>query len=142
MTELFTDLYNRADKDAVIPFLQKLEQKERRELVPFLKKELKRFEEWDVRQGFQGEEKIYILRVSAFVCFTEAEIKTLRWWNFPPEEELEKILPWYCPAWLSNYINSENEFNRKSYLTLMDWTEKGDITPTAERIAECHFQRR
>lgn len=134
MIEQFTDLYNRADKDAVIPFLQKLEQKERRELVPFLKKELKRFEEWDVRQGFQGEEKIYILRASAFVCFTEAEIKTLRWWNFPPEEELEKILPWYCPTWLSNYINSENEFNRKSYLTLMDWTEKGYITPTAERI--------
>ena len=73
MTELFTDLYNRADKDAVIPFLQKLEQKERRELVPFLKKELKRFEEWDIRQGFQGEEKIYILRVSASVKHTKAE---------------------------------------------------------------------
>lgn len=134
MTELFIDLYDRADKDAIIPFLQKLNQKERRELVPFLKKELKRFEEWDVRQGFQGEEKIYILKASVFVCFTETEIKTLRWWNFPEEELIEKILPWYCPSWLSDYINNENEFNRKSYLTLMDWTEKGYITPTTERI--------
>lgn len=137
MKEQFIELYNRADQDAIIPFLQKLEQKERRQLVPFVKQEAKRFVSWKVRQGFQGEEKSFILNVTSFVCYTEAEIKQLRWWNFPEVETINRILPWYLPEWFSEYVNRDNDYKtfvRYDYLTIMDWQKKGYVSLTPERI--------
>lgn len=137
MKEQFIELYNRADQDAIIPFLQKLDHKERRQLVPFVKQEAKRFVSWKVRQGFQGEEKSFILNVTAFVCYTEAEIRQLRWWNFPEVETINRILPWYLPDWFSEYVNRDNDYKtfvRYDYLTIMDWQQKGYVSLTPERI--------
>lgn len=137
MKDQFIALYNRADQDAIIPFLQKLNQKERRELVPFVKQEIKRFTDWEVRRGFQGEEKLFILAVTACVCYTETEIKQLRWWEFPDVETFNRILPWYHPDWFSDYVNRDNDYKnfvRYNYSTIMDWQQKGYVSLTPERI--------
>lgn len=126
----------------VIPFLQKLTPKEKRELVPFLKRfKEKVFEHKEIKQkGVLGysfhyepthtEKQRDLVSKAAFVCFNKTDAKRrLSVHDFIKEDYIEDIIPWYKPKWYSDLINEESPWGL-SYEKLMFLYKKEFLQPS------------
>lgn len=139
------ELIDNENETGLIPFLKELNSKEKKELVPIIKKEEKRlctYQDLGERQGWGclgTEKQMHMIRFCIFICYEKVNTRILNPWELPAPEQINKILNWYCPAWFSDYINSlsQEEFHLKiSYLDVIKWTEAGYIRPTPELIVK------
>ncbi|MCD8178645.1 MAG: DUF6493 family protein [Tannerellaceae bacterium] len=140
MKEQFLKIVRNGDKEAILPFLQQLTDKQKKELAPVIRKEEKYLSETVQLSsnsfGFRGTStQMDIVSISAFFCFNRGEGMKISPWKFPDEETLEILLPVYCPDWFADYMSS-HEYFRIHYLTMMKWVESGylPIAPP-ERLA-------
>ena len=108
----------------MISFLKDLSTAERRGLVPEIRKIDAYYNIWENRNG----EKERVNNIAKFVCYPPSEGRQIRQWNLPKVEDLDLILPWYCPPGFSEY-----QFQR-SYKYLIKWEQAGYLTLTPEII--------
>lgn len=128
------------EKD-VLPFLKKLNPKDKKALVPFLKKLLKKIYEY--RLDEKGYGPIYtntkrdIVDKTCFVCFTKKD--ALKTWQISSacvsNDYLENIIPWYTPSWYSDLINETIPHNL-SYEKMMQLCKEGILQPARALIVD------
>ncbi|MBL6446772.1 hypothetical protein JMN32_10645 [Fulvivirga sp. 29W222] len=157
MTDLMTpaerigDLIKNEKESEVIPFLQKLDKKEKKEVA----KALKEFEYvWEFNfkeersggsvfrtsstpKGTEAQKKIFT--ILSFVCNNQRDYNKA--WGARRQMTkalMDQILPWYCPTWLEKDINdiSDGSWAQTplNYDELVDLEEKGYVTLTPELI--------
>jgi hypothetical protein len=132
MKEEFLEILNRADKEAILPFLKKLTIEERRELVPVLKKEYKQYDSW--RERRDAGDRLPVLQVAQFVCFTATDAKRLNQWDIPNTDVVEQIMEWYCPEWFIRLFTEAEFYTNRTYETVSKWQDKGYVEPSPELI--------
>ncbi|VXB55064.1 DUF6493 family protein [Maribacter litoralis] len=131
------------EKD-IIPFLKKLNPKDKRELVPFLKKlKEKIFERYDVTEKTKwgmsyttkpvhSEAKRNLVNKACYVCFNKTDTKKA-FFNVSQlsvsDDYLENIIPWYIPKWYSNLINEDMPWEL-NYEKMMALYKKGLLEPS------------
>lgn len=129
MKDKLLEFIENTDRDGVITFLQNLTSKERKALAPAIKEYEKRYDDdWEKQREPNAWDKRAVNNIAAFICFPPAEAKKLFRWRMPTLEEIDKILPWYCPESFGEY-----PFVR-SYNYLIKWQQAGYLSLTEEQI--------
>ncbi|MEO6979819.1 MAG: DUF6493 family protein, partial [Mucilaginibacter sp.] len=138
ITEQLTRIIETIQENELIPFLKSLDDKQRKALGPGLKKLQKDYskflnidgtssysDSWSARQN--------MLAAAAFVCFNLKEFDQGSSWSIINRDDLNKILPWYCPGWLTEYaMNRANSFTRATfdYRWYMELVDQGYVQET------------
>ena len=127
---------NSVEKEIVLDFLDALSEKECKSLVPSIKKFEKYYNKFlkldESRYGIRGTENQRIaISYAGYYCMNKNDFrKHIRWlpFDFYRDESIYR----FKPSWFSDFIN---EFHTiPDYLTLMEYEEKGYLTPTKELI--------
>lgn len=149
--ERISDIIKNEKESEVIPFLQKLDNKEKKEVA----KALKGFEyvwEYNFKEersngvafrssttpkGTEAQKKIFT--ILSFVCNNQRDYNKA--WGarrYMTKALMDQILPWYCPTWLEKEVNEINDGSWAqtplNYGELVDLEEKGYVTLTPELI--------
>ncbi|GEM_PF-3208681 len=139
------------DEKAIIPFLQQLDEAQKKALLPQLSKTAKEYLE--IKDRLINHKHFYakkaslkqerILNYSIFVCTKDANSSLHKWLNVKQlitSFTVTHLLNWYCPAWLSAYIN---EFGQQkvippnlTYDLVISMMEKGYIQPSELLLAK------
>ena len=144
LEEQYTSLLKNEDEKGLLTFLQSLTINDKRTFTPFVKKLGKEYSAFNEQNGRwtpkATTEQRNLLSYTFFVCYNYKEIQKENPAWILSREHLEKILPWYTPSWLSDYINSfgNNEWlpYALDYGYLMNLANRGVVTPTPQLIAK------
>ncbi|NDV66124.1 DUF6493 family protein [Bacteroides sp. 224] len=129
MKDKLLEFIENQDRNGMITFLQALTIEERRSLVPEIEQYDQLYDDDKEKKRAPGAwDKRAVNNIAAFVCFPPAEAKKIWRWRMPKPEELDKILPWYCPKDFGDY-----QFLR-SYEYLIKWEQAGYLSLTEEEI--------
>ncbi|WP_053991392.1 DUF6493 family protein [Mangrovimonas sp. TPBH4] len=135
------------EKD-IIPFLKNLTPKDKRELVPFLKKfQEKIFEHYSIEEKtkwgisysskpMHSDAKRDLVSKACYVCFNKTDIKKV-FFNVSQlsinDDYLNNIIPWYTPKWYGDLINEELHWGL-SYEKMMLLKKKELLIPSRALI--------
>jgi hypothetical protein len=139
----YTTLLEQNCDGEIISFFQGRSLKERGELAPLVKKLAKEYFTYQQHGNTwtpkATEPQRQILNVSFFVCYDKKDFYRENPAWLLSREYLDKILPWYCPAWLNDYVNrfADNGWLPfgLDYGYLMELTDRGFIKPLPQLIA-------
>lgn len=130
------------EKD-ILPLLKGLDKKQKKELVPAIKKLQKHYSEFIQQgnttsysqRGTTSQKKL--LGLAGFVCFNQKEFEQGNDGGTFNKQELTPILNWYCPDWFQSYFDSMagNEFLAFDYDWYMELIENGYLQPNRQFIA-------
>jgi len=148
LPEQLTALIEASNEFALINFLKTLTDKDKKQVTPQLKKLIKEYDEFGEIEGILSpfghktmgylkgtDVQRELLKKTAFACLTRTEFTRIagQWWFSP--EKVASILDWYCPPWLSDYLNDKDASIFANYHWVVEMTEKGQIRPSKELIA-------
>jgi len=116
----------------VIPFLKKLDKRQKKELYPVLKKLQKYYTNYV--EGATGsysmrgtQAQSLILSTAAFTCYNQKDFEQSSSYGIINREKLNPILAWYCPDWFNSYVDKlsqqeyvGNYFDYDWYLELIE----------------------
>lgn len=125
----------------IIPFLKKLNVKQKKELVPTIKM----LNEKHQRREYNKHSKIFecissdkqrsLINKAKFVCFDKTDYKKHGWLNHVFSENfIEEILPWYVPKWFGDLLNEEKPWVM-DYNAMMNLYHKSLLNPSNGLIA-------
>ena len=129
----------------LIPFLQALTEAEKLTLIPYLQvlnqEYLAYYGQGYTRGRRATETQVRILGLAALVCLDRESFEKISvHYQVLSEEVLEGILPWYCPAWFSDYVNHYAESHYLpacfSYHYLIRLMQKGWVRPQEEVVTQ------
>lgn len=149
MKEQLTHLIENEREEDLIPFLRSLDPKQRKSLVPHVKKLNKEYLEYksvtlDNKTTFTSiatTSQRQMLGIASFVLFNLSEFE--RSWaasQVLEKETLARISHWYCPPWFSDFINKYGEAEYTPYFISYEWvmelTEQGYLVPAKNLLAK------
>ncbi len=130
---------------ALIPFLQSLTEADKLTLIPYLQVLNQEYLEY-YGQGYTRGRKatdthVQILGLASFVCLDRESFEKIDVHDqILHERVLESVLPWYCPAWFSDYVNhyaaSHYLPTSFSYDYLIRLMQKGWVRPQEEVVTQ------
>ena len=141
----FTKILLREEGSALISFLQSLTETEKLTLIPYLQVLNQEYLTYDGQGYTRGrratEAQARILGLASFVCLDRESFEKVGvHYQVLNEEVLETVLPWYCPAWFSDYVNYYAESHYLptcfSYDYLVRLMQKGWVRPQEEVVTQ------
>lgn len=145
----FISILEKESIDDLIPFLQTLDAKQKKELAAALKEVNKEYLSFitvrvdNASKLKQKASKIQreMIWITGFVCCSLSEFERIEMHVWILESAvLEKVIGWYCPDWFSEFVNRQikKEFLIQilHYEWIMDLTEKGYLIPSKELIVQ------
>ncbi len=139
-------LVEKSQEGNLMSFLKVLDNTQKKELVPHLKKLAKEYNEF--RQvsknsyDYRGTAtQRHIIQIASFVCFSRADYEKspLSVWMIG-EKVTAKILEWYCPDWFSDFVNKQANLEFLPHYLNYDWimemSDKGFVKPGKELLAK------
>ena len=140
--DTFNTLVEKEDLEGTYAFLAGLSHKERRKLVPFIKK-LDKSKSKYVQKGLSwssvGSPTQFLqLHVGFFVCMTQKELEKVRWLRLE-EKHIRRIFAFYKPDWFGDFVNFLSEQNnwvpfRMEYEWMMELARAGILSPESPLI--------
>lgn len=138
----YGDIIASGNSEQLIRFLKPLGEKEKKALVPLIKKDVKRlytFQKLDDRGhwGYLGtKEQQDMLAVATLACYGRSDCKSIKHDLLFPNRVIDRVLDWYCPEWFSDYVDSlkDREHIPICYEQLADWLAKGYISSLAPEL--------
>jgi hypothetical protein len=129
----------------VIPFLKKLDKRQKKELYPVLKKLQKYYTNYV--EGATGsysmrgtQAQSLILSTAAFTCYNQKDFEQSSSFYIISREKLAPILPWYCPDWFNSYVDklSQQEYvgNYFDYDWYLELVEQGYLRINTQMVAK------
>jgi hypothetical protein len=142
----FTELIEKEKKQELINFLKTADSMLRKDFIPVLKTLSKKYNEFKrLKDGTYGytasDTQRNLLQLASFVLFNmkDYEKSAMPVW-FLNDKETTQILEWYCPDWLSDYINKQADEEYISHIFsydfIMSLNERGFIHPSSKLIAK------
>lgn len=139
--EQYTQLLEKEQEAKTLDFLKTLNDEQRKALVPHIKKLSKEYNKFEQVGDNYKSKATFIRRTifsySAFVCYNRKDFEKENSGWIISKEHLDKILYWYSPSWLNDYINGSGDkrWLPLDYEYLMELTEKGFLQPQSDIIA-------
>jgi len=144
--EQFVQLIEKTREEQLFPFLKSLDNSQKKEMVPQLKKLTRHYNEflqtgnsnWDYKGSLAQRN---MLQFASFVCYSRADYEKSPFsiWILG-EKNTSKILEWYCPDWFSDFVNKQanREFmpHYLNYEWIMEMSDKGFVQPGKELLAK------
>ena len=129
-----------------VAFLQSLDGAQKKELASVIKALLKENtgvvqtgpNTWSSKGNYAQS---HMLQVAAFVCMSKSDYEKTPYptWLIT-RENLDPVLSWHCPDWLSDFVNqlaSERELpSNVNYSLLIEFMQKGYLRPTPALLAK------
>lgn len=146
-SEQFNAIIQNSHEQELISFLQSLSDRQKKEITPSIKKLAKDFSKYgQLANGSWGHvqgtnEQRDLLQLASFVCFnrTDYEKTPYRVWMLE-KQKLSKVIGWYTPAWLSDFVNGlasdESLPYYLDYEWIMDLSETGSLNPGKELLVK------
>lgn len=127
--EEFTQIIEVENVDAIIPFLKKLSKADKKELIPFLKKETSRLTKY-IQEGntwsqVGTKKQMDILKYAGYVCLNQKDFSSK--FFYYETKVIDDVLGFYIPTWLSDYVINSNDgetYTEFTYLWVMEKMEK------------------
>jgi len=150
LIENWVKIVEQNDEKAIIPYLKQLNDAQKQDLLPTISKTAKAYLE--VKDRLINHKHFYtkkasnkqdrILNYSIFICIKELANPLHKWLDVNKiitSFVHENILHWYCPKWLSSYLNDfakqeEIPVNIR-YDLVMRMADKGYIEPSKPLLA-------
>lgn len=109
MKQQFLKILTAGTEDAILPFLRQLNEKERKSLIPVIRKESEQLYSYvetpaNRYSRIGTPEQISILQISTYYCFDRKNIMPTRKWRFPSVTVINDLLADYIPEWLEDYF--------------------------------------
>ncbi len=94
----------------LMPFLQSLTEETKLTLIPYLQtlnQDYLGYQDERCPRGRRASDvQVHMLALASFVCLDRDSFEQLNVHHqLLQERTLETVLPWYCPAWFSDYVN-------------------------------------
>ena len=127
------------------PFLQSLTEAEKLTLIPYLQVLNQEYLEYYGQGYTRGrratDAQVRILGLASFVCLDRESFEKINvHYQVLSENVLDAVLPWYCPAWFSDYVNhyAANHYLPTcfSYDYLIRLLQKGWVRPQEEVVTQ------
>ncbi|MDV7698987.1 DUF6493 family protein [Chryseobacterium soli] len=140
MKERLYEILSEEKTHEIIPFLKTLKAKDKKELVPAIKKmdrEISKIVMTKNSYHTSGSaEQHSIIDIASFVCMDRKHYGKDYWSLFRNMEQTNEILEWGCPAWFSDFINEsvDAEYTAFNYQHIIEWSAKGYIQPSPELL--------
>lgn len=144
MTEQLAKIIDQGKQDKLIEFLKGRSEKERKELVPQIKKLSKYYSDFittgkntSVVRGTAEQQDLCLM--ASFICYSRTDFeKQFFAIRIIDKKILEKILPWYHPDWFNDFVNrfasEEYVFRYLDYDLAIELDKKGLLKPSKELI--------
>ena len=141
----FTKIVIHEQLTLLIPFLQSLTEAEKLTLIPYLQvlnqEYLTYYGQGYTRGRRATDTQVHILGIASFVCLDRESFEKANVHDQVLQEGvLETLLPWYCPAWFSEYVNHYAESHYLptcfSYDYLIRMMQKGWVRPQEEVVTQ------
>ena len=132
-------------RSLLIPFLQALTETEKLTLIPYLQVLNQEYLEYDGQGYTRGrrasDTQVRILGLASFVCLDQESFEKINvHYQVLSEGVLEDVLPWYCPAWFSDYVNHYAASHYLptcfSYDYLIRLMQKGWVRPQEDVVVQ------
>ena len=141
----FAKLLINEQTQALIPFLRSLTEEAKVTLIPYLQAlnhDYLRYEDQvgtRCRRATDGQ--VRMLGIASFVCLDRESFEQINvHHHLLPERVLASVLPWFCPAWFSDYVNRYAEDHYLpayfSYDFLTRLMQHGWLRPPEEVITQ------
>ncbi|WDB62024.1 DUF6493 family protein [Escherichia albertii] len=144
--EQYSKIIESGNSAQLLAFLKSLDDKQRKNLVPLIKKDVKRLGEYQWHEvsigGLRGgtyqqdgtKNQLEMLSLAIIGCYVRKDCKNIERNLLSSNEAVKQTLKWHCPEWLTDYINGDIKGGHFSidYATLCDWIAEGyvgNITP-------------
>ncbi|TPE42475.1 DUF6493 family protein [Pontibacter mangrovi] len=147
--EQLTGIIAKQKEEALLLFLRSLDAKQKKSLVPHVKKLNKEYLEYKpVTKGgsttFTSKAtpvQRQMLGIASFVLFNLSDFdKSLAAAQVLERGVLARVIHWYCPTWFSDFINKYGNAEYVplfiSYEWVMELTEQGYLTPGEHLLAK------
>lgn len=147
VTEQFSSLFEKGDKDQMLAFLKKLDASQRKSLVPLIKKLNKEYNESGALSGTRWgyirgtDHQRHLLQLASFACFNRADFeKSPDSFSMLQKKNLDTVSNWCVPVWFSDFMNAQADQESLPYFIqydqVMEMHEKGILQPSRELIAK------
>ena len=134
ITEQLTLIVEKEQEQGLLPFLKELDNKQKKELTPVIKKLAKHYSEFIEKSFSFGSYsrrgtslQVKMLDTAGFVCFNLNDFERTSSWGIFNRDGIGKILPWYCPSWLTEFAvkraengNVNSLFDYRWYMELVE----------------------
>lgn len=136
--EEFLSILKKGKSSKIIPFLKKLESKEKKSLIPVLRKENKRISEYkqsgSTWKPVGTAEEREIVSYSALFCGNEKEFRSITG-GWIAQTVVKETLKHYVPSWFGKFINEQSEKQdwvpfQMDYSWMMDLKMEGILDPS------------
>ena len=151
LIENWINIFERHDEVAIFPFLKGLTTTQKKDLLPLISKTAKSYLElkdrlingkhFYTKKASRKQERI--LNYSIFVTVPNRKHNSCKWLNvqvIATPIVSDKILPWYCPSWFSDYLNELAQLDFRSlpmtYELVMEMAQKNYMQPSELLIAK------
>ncbi len=151
LIENWVQIVEQHNEKAIIPFLKQLNKTQKQDLLPTISKTAKAYLE--IKDRLINNKHFYakkasnkqdrIINYSIFICEKDHKSPLHKWLTVNKiitPFVIENILNWYCPAWLSTYLNNygtQTEIPKNiSYELVMQMVDKGYISPSEQLLAK------
>ena len=138
----FTRLLVSEQISELIPYLQTLTEKEKLTFSPYLQSLNEAYLVRDERGYVRATEtQAKMLGLASLVCLDRSEFEAIRIhpWVLSPAA-LDRVLPWYCPGWFSDFVNRYAESHYLpicfDYDFLLRMMQKGWVRPWEETVVQ------
>ncbi len=106
----FIKLLINEQSDQLIPFLQSLAETSKLTLIPYLQTLNHDYLTYQNAGDVQGrratDSQAHMLALASFVCLDRDTLEQVKVHDLLLQERvLMTVLPWYCPAWFSDFVN-------------------------------------
>ena len=144
--EQYSKIIESGNSEQLLAFLKSLDDKQRKNLVPLIKKDVKRLGAYQWYEvsigGLRGgsykqngtKNQLQMLSVAIIGCYARKDCKNIERNLLNSNNAVKETLKWRSPEWLTDYINGDIKGGNFSisYATLCDWIAEGyvgNITP-------------
>ena len=117
--EQYSKIIESGNSEQLLAFLKSLDDKQRKNLVPLIKKDVKRLGAYQWYEvsigGLRGgsykqngtKNQLQMLSVAIISCYARKDCKNIERNLLNSNNAVKETLKWRCPEWLTDYINGD-----------------------------------
>ncbi|HFI6384718.1 TPA: DUF6493 family protein [Escherichia coli] len=133
--EHYSHIIESGNSEQLMAFLKELDEKSRKDLVPLIKKDVKRLSSFkEISRNTWGiignKNQFKMLSIAILCCYNKKDFKSINSRIFRDNQDLDMALALFSPDWFTDYVNifADKDGCPFNYEQISDWIAAGYLS--------------